>query len=301
MWLNDGSPLISLGHGGIVEGACCITSSGQVAGAITVSGYAHPQAFVWRNDGTGMHILGALPGGDLSDTAAQNDSGQLAGTSYVAYFKKGRAYAWMNDGTPMKNLGTLGGTNSFGHDINASGQVVGSSDITGDSDRHAFLWHNNGTKMQDLNTLVDPADPLKAFVTFNDAQFINANGDILAEGTDSRTGASAIYLLHGTAITVAPRSLAFGSVAIHTSSAAKSVTVTNATAKAVAITGVALAGTNANQFSSTHNCGSSLAGHHSCTVHVTFKPTSKGAKSAQLNVNGGGGGLRSVSLTGTGA
>jgi hypothetical protein len=33
---------------------------------------------------------------------------------------------------------------------------------------------------------------------------------------------------------------------------------------------------------------------------VTFKPTTKGGKSATLDVNGGGGGLRSVKLTGTG-
>jgi probable HAF family extracellular repeat protein len=299
VWLNDGSPLMNLGHGGIVEGAAFITTSGQVAGDVTVSGYAHPQSFVWKNDGTGIHILGALPGHDLSSTAAQNDSGQLAGSSWVAYFKKETAFAWMNDGTPMKNLGTLGGTQSGARDINAAGQVVGYADLAGDS-AHAFLWRNNGTKMQDLNTLIDPKDPLKSFVTLTAAHFINDVGDIIADGTDSRTGKSEPYLLQGTVLTLDPRSLAFGSVKVGVTSAAKTVTVTNTSAKAVAITSVALTGANANQFSSSNNCPSSLGAHSTCALKVMFKPTSKGAKSAFLNVNGGGGGLRSVSLSGTG-
>jgi hypothetical protein len=63
---------------------------------------------------------------------------------------------------------------------------------------------------------------------------------------------------------------------------------------------VALGGTNANQFRFTNGCGTPLAAKAKCVIKVAFKPTTKGAKVASLNVNGGGGGLRSVSLTGTG-
>jgi Tol biopolymer transport system component len=101
-------------------------------------------------------------------------------------------------------------------------------------------------------------------------------------------------------LTVSPKALTFGNQAINTTSTARAVTVTNISAAAVAITGVTLAGTNPGQFARTHNCGTSLAAGASCTVNVVFKPTSIGAKSAVLNVNGGGGGLRSVTLTGTG-
>ena len=83
-------------------------------------------------------------------------------------------------------------------------------------------------------------------------------------------------------------------------SAAKSVTVTNTSAKTVAITSIALAGSDPRQFAKTSNCGTYLAGHGSCWISVRFQPTSKGIKSASLNVNGGGGGLRSVALTVTG-
>lgn len=60
-----------------------------------------------------------------------------------------------------------------------------------------------------------------------------------------------------------------------------------------------LTGPAPGQFAFTGNCGKSLVGHATCTIKLT-KPTTKGAKSATLNVNGGGGGLRSVHLLATG-
>jgi 6-phosphogluconolactonase (cycloisomerase 2 family) len=101
------------------------------------------------------------------------------------------------------------------------------------------------------------------------------------------------------ALTLTPRALAFGNIKTGTSSAAKAITVTNTSAAAVAITGIALRGTAPGQFAFTDNCGKSLAGHASCTLNAMFKPTTVGAKTAFLDVNGGGGG-RSVKLTGTG-
>ena len=284
-----------------MKGPIGINASGQVAGTFSAMGYAHPHAFYWRNDGTGMHDLGTLPGGQLSEATAQNDAGQIAGGSWKGYFTKQSAFVWMNNGTPMKNLGTLGGTDSQSMGINASGQVTGWAYTSGDVALHAFLWRNDGTTIQDLNALIDPTDPLKTFVTLTSGDYIDAFGDVVAEGTDSRMGGvGELYLLQGTVLTLNPRALAFGSVPIHTSSAAKSVTMTNTSPRAAAVTSIALTGTAASQFTTTNNCGHSLAGHHTCTIKVTFKPTTGGAKTAVLNVNGGGGGLRTVTLTGTG-
>jgi hypothetical protein len=101
-------------------------------------------------------------------------------------------------------------------------------------------------------------------------------------------------------LTLTPRSLAFGDLPINTSSAAQSVTMTNTSAKTVAITGIALRGTAPGQFAFTDDCGKALAAFRTCTLEAIFKPTAKSAKTAFLDVNGGGGGLRSVKLTGTG-
>ena len=300
IWKNDGTPLLDLGSlGGYRTFACCINASGQVAGNSSVSSAAHPHAFLWRNNGTRMVDLGTLARGSLSGANALNDSGQVAGWSYTYFYKRPHGFVWLNDGTPMKDLGTLGGTTSNAADINASGQVTGSAKLTGDTVEHAFIWRNDGTKIQDLNKLIDPLDPLRGYVTLTGGRFINASGDILATGTDKRKG-DGLFLLKGTVLTLSPRSIAFGEQKVGTTSTVRLVTVTNTSADSVPITSVALAGTGAGQFAFTNGCGKSLAGKSQCVIKLTFRPTSKGSKTATLNVNGGGGGLRSVRLSGTG-
>ena len=101
-------------------------------------------------------------------------------------------------------------------------------------------------------------------------------------------------------LTLDPRSLAFGNQPIHTTSAAKTVTMTNTSAKIVAITNIALKGRLPGISLQPITAGVRLAGHATCTIKVTFKPTTKGVKSATLNVNGGWGERCSVTLTGTG-
>jgi probable HAF family extracellular repeat protein len=299
IWKNDGTPMVDLGTlGGDSSSGRFINASAQIAGYSALAGSTtETHAFFWRNDGTPMQDPGTL-GGRSIVIVAFNDSGQLAGDSDAPTGH--HAFVWMNNGTPMKDLGTFGGTFSYAHDMNSSGQVTGEADFPGNGLAHAFLWRNDGTQKQDLNKLIDATDPLKPYVTLYAGDLINDFGDIVAEGPNSRTGVYGLYLLQGTVLTLAPRSLAFGNQPINTTSAAKSVTVTNTSAKVVAITSIALKGSNPGQFASTNNCGSSLVGHATCTIKVTFKPTTKGAKSALLNVNGGGGGLRTVTLTGTG-
>ena len=68
------------------------------------------------------------------------------------------------------------------------------------------------------------------------------------------------------------------------------------------ITGIAVGGVNALQFSQTKTCGATLAAGSSCTVNVTFRPTSAipSTKNALLNVNVAAPATsQSVTLTGT--
>ena len=100
---------------------------------------------------------------------------------------------------------------------------------------------------------------------------------------------------------VAPTALAFGSQPRSTSSAARTVTISNTAAVQLPITSITLNGANPGQYSQTNTCVSPLAMGGSCTISVIFRPTSAGAKAANLNVTaGGGGGTQSVALTGTG-
>jgi probable HAF family extracellular repeat protein len=304
LWRNNGTPLLNIGTlGGYNRGASCINASGQMGGWSEIKPGDHDaHAFFWRNNGTAMIDLGSF-GLNNSSVSKLNDSGQAVGAAQsITYPNPSIAFAWMNDGTPTKNLGTLGGIHSGSSDINASGWVVGSSTIAGDI-AHGFLWKNDGNGMRDLNNLIDPADPLKPYIVFTSADAINDAGDIMASGYDITIGSnvSHTYYLRGTSLVLSPRAIAFGNQKVGTTSATQAISVQNVSTSAVPITGVALAGSGATQFAQTHNCGKSVMAKGSCTIKVTFKPTSKGAKAATLSVNGGGGGLRVVNLTGTGS
>ena len=96
-------------------------------------------------------------------------------------------------------------------------------------------------------------------------------------------------------VTASPSALSFGSVVTGTTSAAQTVTVSNPTGSAAAVSSIAATG----DFSQTNTCGSSIAANGSCTVSVKFAPTATGARTGTLTVNAGGV-TNTVSLTGTG-
>jgi hypothetical protein len=74
-------------------------------------------------------------------------------------------------------------------------------------------------------------------------------------------------------------SLAFGSQAINTTSASKTVTVTNIGTTALTISGVAAS----PDFVETTTCGSLIVGK-SCTINVSFAPTTAGASKGELSI-----------------
>jgi hypothetical protein len=99
-------------------------------------------------------------------------------------------------------------------------------------------------------------------------------------------------------------SLDFGIVALGASSTSQAVTLTNTGAVAMPISSarITIAGTDSTQFTRKYTCGSSVPAGGSCTISVTFKPASIGAKGATLSVTGGGGaGTRTVALSAAGA
>jgi parallel beta-helix repeat protein len=98
-------------------------------------------------------------------------------------------------------------------------------------------------------------------------------------------------------LSATPSSLAFGSQAVGTTSAAQTVTVKNTGTAAAAISSVAAGG----DFAQTNTCGSSLAAGASCTASVTFTPSASGARSGSLTVTSTAtNSPTQVSLTGTG-
>ena len=103
--------------------------------------------------------------------------------------------------------------------------------------------------------------------------------------------------------TLSPTSLAFGTQAVNTTSAPRTVTVTNTgTVAALGFTTIAISGGNVlGQYAQTNNCPASLAAGATCTVNVTFTPTATGIKTSTLAVTVASPATSSsVSLSGTG-
>jgi hypothetical protein len=106
--------------------------------------------------------------------------------------------------------------------------------------------------------------------------------------TDSASNSPQSVSLSGKGIlpvTITPSSLKFPISKVGTTSAAKIVTIKNDLPGTLNISRITLAGTNKGDFAvKTKTCGSTLTAGSSCTVSITFKPTAKGSRVAQLNV-----------------
>jgi Abnormal spindle-like microcephaly-assoc'd, ASPM-SPD-2-Hydin/Glycosyl hydrolases family 39 len=82
---------------------------------------------------------------------------------------------------------------------------------------------------------------------------------------------------------VSPTSLAFGSINVGSSSAARSTTLKNVSAAAISNIQTVISGTNSADFTiSSNTCGASLAVNATCSVSVVFKPSAAGTRSATL-------------------
>jgi hypothetical protein len=120
----------------------------------------------------------------------------------------------------------------------------------------------------------------------------NASVPLIVQNiTMSVTGSSSA------ALTASPATLSFGNQSTGTTSSAQAVTVTNPGSSAASVSSVSVTGA----FSQTSTCGSSIAAGASCTVNVTFAPTSGGAATGTLSVaSSAPASPLTVSLSGTG-
>lgn len=88
--------------------------------------------------------------------------------------------------------------------------------------------------------------------------------------------------------TISPVSLTFGNQALHTTSAAQAISLSNtgmATMQLASIVITSTSGVGANGFAQTNNCPAALDPGASCTINVTFTPDSLGGRGAYLSVS----------------
>ena len=96
---------------------------------------------------------------------------------------------------------------------------------------------------------------------------------------------------------VTPTSHDFGTVAVGSSSASRTSTLTNNGTAALAITSIA---DDSDQYTTTENCPDSLPVNGSCTITMVFSPTSAGTKTATVTVNDNDPDATTIALTGVG-
>jgi hypothetical protein len=100
-------------------------------------------------------------------------------------------------------------------------------------------------------------------------------------------------------VSVSPLAMTLTKTKVGSSSKAATVLVTNDEKTALAISKVALGGTDPGDFTYKSACPGSLLPGAYCSISVTFKPTVTGARTATLSITDGAG-TQTVSLTGTG-
>jgi hypothetical protein len=101
-------------------------------------------------------------------------------------------------------------------------------------------------------------------------------------------------------VTLSPTSLIFPAQLISTMSAAQPITLTNSGNGELEITRFEFTG-DSSDFAETNTCGSSVNAGASCTISVTFSPTTTGSRTATLNIfDNAAGSPQTVAVSGTG-
>jgi len=105
----------------------------------------------------------------------------------------------------------------------------------------------------------------------------------------------------GTVVSLSRSSLKFPPEKVGVTSPSISITLSNVGTTTMSFFGTSITGTARRDFAQTNDCGFTIAAGKSCTIKVTFTPSTKGARIASLNLfDNGGGSPQTVPLSGTG-
>ena len=125
--------------------------------------------------------------------------------------------------------------------------------------------------------------------------------------TDNASGSPQSVAITGTGapgnpsqVTFSPTSLAFPNVPVNATSAPKSSVLKNTGTGALNISSIAVTGGLPGDFAQTNNCPATLAASATCTVNVTFNPSSVIDQTASVTVTSNAPPNPGLALTGNG-
>ncbi len=199
--------------------------------------------------------------------------------------------------------------------LSPSSLTFGSQNLNTTSASQAITVTNSGTASLSVSSISISGDFSQTnncgVVAVGGTCTINISFTPTATGTrtgtltvndDALNGSPQTASLSGTGVsaiaTLSPASLTFANQFVNTTSAAQPVTLTNSGTASLTISSISTSG----DFSQTNNCGTSLAAGGSCTLNVSFTPTTTGTRVGTLTVadNAANGSPQTVSFSGTG-
>jgi 6-phosphogluconolactonase (cycloisomerase 2 family) len=143
--------------------------------------------------------------------------------------------------------------------------------------------------------------PAGSLATGNDTLTATYTPDGNSPNYNTSTGTASVTVTPGAPVASFNYSSLKFSTIVGTSSTSQTIQLTNSGGSTMNINSIALTGTGASAFalSPTNTCGSSLTAGNSCSIYVTFSPTTPGTFSAAVSVtDNAGGSPQSVSLSG---
>jgi hypothetical protein len=155
----------------------------------------------------------------------------------------------------------------------------------------------NFAQVNNCGNLLDAGASCTINVTFTPTVAGPLSGSISV--TDQATNSPQMVTLSGTGLTtmtVMPTTLSFGNQNVGTTSTSQPITVKNTGIASTAISVAASA-----NYGQTNNCGTTLAGGTTCTITVTFSPTTSGSLPGSITITDSAStSPQSVTLSGTG-
>jgi hypothetical protein len=241
------------------------TASGTLTGAITLTDNAASSPQAVSLTGTAWP---ATPDANLS-TASLTFASQTVGTTSAA-----QAITLSNSGTGALTISSIAASGNYAETNNCGTTLAVNASCTISV---TFTPAASGT-LTGAITLTDNAA--------SSPQAVSLSGTAVGAATS------------GPVVSLSPASLTFASQTVGTTSAAQTVTLTNTGSAALTLSSIAASG----NYAQTNTCGTSLAANASCTISVTFAPTTSGSLPGALELtDNAASSPQSVSLSGTAA
>jgi len=292
-----------------VGGSCTVTvtfrptTGGSRTGAVTLTGNANNSPTVIALSGSGIGTNTNIAAGRTATASSQVNSTQAAGTATDGdantYWESanGAFPQWLQvDLGAAYNVGkvtlklppaTAWATRTQTLSVQASTNGTAFSDAVGSA---TYTFNPASANTVNITVPGTSARYVRLNITANSGWPAGqiSEFEVYPSGGGSTPAAT---------LSANPTSLTFASQAPNTTSAAQTVTVSNTGTAVASSATVAVTG----DYSQTNTCGTSIAAGASCTVGVSFRPTTSGTRTGSLTVTSSASNSpTTVALSGTG-